>query len=75
MAIFCSELTTRISIACATDGTEEAELNFWLSPLPPPPPSNTHTCVPGRNYWPVKNAIVDLPIILNENSKPISGNS
>ena len=41
----------------------------------PPPPAPVYQNLRTRNDWPLKKAIVDLPIRLKGNSKRTSGNS
>ena len=42
---------------------------------PPPPPPPVYQNLRTRHDWPLKKAIVDLPIRLKGNSKRTSGNS
>jgi len=65
-----------MTLACATD-----EPNLWLSPSAKQPrnpcsrPPPVYQDLSTRHDWPVKKAIVNLPIRLKGNSKRISGNS
>ena len=64
------------TVACAADETK-----LWLSPSrkqrrnPCFGPAPVYQDLSTRHDWPVKNAIVDLPIRLKGNSKRSSGNS
>ena len=57
------------------------EDKLWLSPSgeqcqnPCSGPPSVYQDLSTRHDWPVKNAIVDLPIRMKGNSKRISGNS